>query len=119
MFAAWADLDYVMSVPGCAHSCHSASDDVDARSDISDGIAISSLSGPLIRGARALLGWSINDLAEASGVSVSTIKRMESDDRTTRMSRLEAVSRALRDGGVQMKIIDGIVWMSSCSRRLD
>ena len=99
-------------------SCTSSDEVVDARSHTADGFAISSLSGPLIRGARALLGWSIHDLAEVSGVSVSTIKRMESETGITRVSRLEAVSRAFQNGGVQMKTIDGVLWISSCRGRL-
>ena len=30
-----------------------------------------------IRGARGMLDWSMNDLAEAAGLSTSTIRRME------------------------------------------
>jgi len=33
-----------------------------------------------IRGARGLLGWSQTDLAEASGRSLPTIKRLENED---------------------------------------
>lgn len=37
------------------------------------------VSIPELRAARALLGWSQTDLAEKAGLSVPTIKRMESE----------------------------------------
>ena len=37
-------------------------------------------NGALVRSARALLGWSINDLAIKSGVSISSIRRLEAED---------------------------------------
>ena len=38
------------------------------------------LSGAQVRAARGILKWSVADLAEASDVSASTIKRLESVD---------------------------------------
>jgi len=55
-----------------------------------------------IRAARALLGWSGAQLAEAAGLSLQTIGRMESkigSQRSTAIN-LEAVQRALETGGV-------------------
>lgn len=46
-----------------------------------------------IRAARALLGWTQTDLAEASGVSHIAIKKIErgiSDPRVSTMAKLEA-----------------------------
>jgi len=60
------------------------------------------LTSEQIRGARALLNWSVRELAEASGISSSTIKRIEmhgSD--TVRKDSVEAARRALEDAGVQ------------------
>ena len=42
-------------------------------------IIVSSLSPQQIRMARASLNWSVADLSKMSEVSVSTIKRMETD----------------------------------------
>ena len=55
-----------------------------------------------IRAARALLGWSGAQLAEASGVSLQTIRRMESELGPGRSSaaNVDAVRRALEKGGV-------------------
>jgi len=60
------------------------------------------LTSEQLRGARALLNWSVRELAEASGISSSTIKRIEmygSD--TVRRNSVEAARRALEDAGVQ------------------
>ena len=56
-----------------------------------------------IRMARALLRWSIADLAEQSGVAVSTIKRAEAVDGeipTTRPNA-DAIQRALETAGAE------------------
>jgi transcriptional regulator with XRE-family HTH domain len=55
-----------------------------------------------IRAARALLDWSQQHLADESGVSLATIRRIESDrgpDRSTAPNR-DAIQRALEKGGV-------------------
>ncbi len=60
------------------------------------------LTSGQIRAARALLDWNQQKLAEESGVSLATIRRIESDrepDRTTSPNR-EAIQRALENGGV-------------------
>lgn len=55
-----------------------------------------------IRAARALLGWSGAQLAKAAGVSLQTIRRMESDLGPGRSSaaNVDAVQRALETAGV-------------------
>ncbi|MGI3899421.1 MAG: PAS domain-containing protein [Janthinobacterium lividum] len=76
-------------------------------------IAAPALNGSQIRGARGLLDWSLAQLASASGVSVSTIKRMEDGgEGTTRASKSDAVRRALESGGVSFRLIGGSTWMS-------
>ena len=71
------------------------------------------LIGAQIRGARGLLDWSLAQLASASGVSVSTIKRMEDGgEGTTRASKSDAVRLALESAGVQFRLIDGSTWMT-------
>jgi transcriptional regulator with XRE-family HTH domain len=54
-----------------------------------------------IRAARALLGWNGAQLAEAAGVSLQTIRRMESELGPGRSSaaNVEAVRRALEEAG--------------------
>lgn len=55
-----------------------------------------------IRAARALLGWSGADLAQAAGLSLQTIRRMESELGPGRSSaaNVDAVQRALETKGV-------------------
>jgi transcriptional regulator with XRE-family HTH domain len=60
------------------------------------------LTSGQIRAARALLDWSQLKLAEESGVSLATVRRIESDrgpDRSTGPN-LDAIQRALENGGV-------------------
>lgn len=59
------------------------------------------IKAPHIRAARALLNWSIEDLANKSKASVSSIRRVESCDTSSiRKPTLEAIKAALEDGGV-------------------
>ncbi|MDO8297170.1 MAG: helix-turn-helix transcriptional regulator [Caulobacter sp.] len=60
------------------------------------------LTSTQIRAARALLGWSQPALAKASGLSLPTIVRMESQLGPGRSSaaNVEAVRRALENAGV-------------------
>ncbi len=55
-----------------------------------------------LRAARGLIGWSQSALAEASGLALSTIKRMEGDRGPLRSSAQNVlkVQRALEDAGV-------------------
>jgi PAS domain S-box-containing protein len=77
------------------------------------GDEVPTLTGEQIRGARGLLDWSLAQLAAASGVSVSTIKRMEDgSEGSTRASKSEAVRRALQNGGVSFRTVDGSTWIS-------
>ena len=77
------------------------------------GDEVPTLTGAQIRGARGLLDWSLAQLAAASGVSVSTIKRMEDgSEGSTRASKSDAVRRALQKGGVSIRAVDGATWIS-------
>jgi hypothetical protein len=62
------------------------------------------LNGPLLRAARNLLGWTIPVLAEQSGVSASTIMRIEEATapviEVARRRTAERLTRALTNGGM-------------------
>lgn len=60
------------------------------------------LTAAQIRAARALLGWSQPTLAQASGLSLPTIVRMEGQQGPGRSAatNVDAVQRALQDAGV-------------------
>lgn len=64
-----------------------------------------------IRAARALLGWNGAQLAEAAGVSLQTIRRMESELGPGRSSaaNVDAVRRALETAGVQFLEPDDVL----------
>jgi transcriptional regulator with XRE-family HTH domain len=66
-----------------------------------------SLTSAQIRAARALLRWSAEDLARASTLGVTTIRRAELTEDQTSMTAANdlAVRRALEAAGVQF--IDG------------
>lgn len=56
-----------------------------------------------VKAARALLRWSQQDLAAASGVSLPTIKRLEAETGTLggRAATGEAIRQALEEAGVE------------------
>jgi transcriptional regulator with XRE-family HTH domain len=59
-------------------------------------------TGAQVRMARAFLKWSLADLAENSGVGISTIQRIEGDDGfpAARGGNIEAVYKTLVAAGV-------------------
>jgi transcriptional regulator with XRE-family HTH domain len=61
------------------------------------------LTSELIRAARALLRWEQRQLAEASSVSLPTVKRLEAKRGllSAHGSTLAALTRALEVGGVE------------------
>ena len=54
-----------------------------------------------IRAARGLLDWSQSQLAEAAGVSLSTVKDFEAGRRQPVPNNLAAIRAALEDSGVE------------------
>ncbi len=63
-------------------------------------------SGPELRAARALLGWSMQDMAAAAEISVSTVKRLEDGEISIRASNMARVVQALQAGGVLFLMAD-------------
>jgi predicted transcriptional regulator len=61
------------------------------------------LTSEQVRAARMLLRWEQKDLAEASGVSLPSIKRLETQPGklSAQHRTIEAIVRALGKGGVQ------------------
>ena len=64
-------------------------------------VAIMMITAHQVRAARALLGWSQQELADRAIVSVNAVMRLERGAVDTRMSTLSAVERALARGGVE------------------
>ena len=62
------------------------------------------ISAEQIRAARAMLRWDQTKLAEAAGISVETIKRLEARTgilRTGRIATLEAIETAFAKAGIE------------------
>jgi PAS domain S-box-containing protein len=61
------------------------------------------LTGAQARAARAILNWTVKDVAEAAGVSISTIRRLEENDgrSSLRSEIVKAVKTALERAGVE------------------
>lgn len=60
------------------------------------------MTGNQFKAARSLLGWSQNQLAEAAGLSVPTIKRAEgSAALSASENAVDAIRSALEDAGVE------------------
>lgn len=62
------------------------------------------ITGAQVRAAKALIGWSGNDLAEKAGVGLSTIRRIEGCDgllEAASIKTLQAIQKALELGGVE------------------
>ena len=61
------------------------------------------LSSELIRAGRALLRWEQRDLADASAVSLPTVKRLESQPgiMSAHMSTVTALRKALEAAGIE------------------
>jgi hypothetical protein len=68
---------------------------------LTTSIEAGEITGNLIRAARVLIDWSVENLAEASGVSIATISRLERGNYGKgRNSSHDAVMRALERGGI-------------------
>lgn len=61
-----------------------------------------------IRAARALLGWSQQELADRAVVSTNTLRQIELGQVDPRTSTLTAVQRALEKGGVEFLPGEGV-----------
>lgn len=67
-------------------------------------MVINMITSSQMRAARALLGWDQRQLAEAAGLSLPTIQRMEASDGQVRgnVDSLMKVVVALERGGVEL-----------------
>ena len=59
-----------------------------------------------IRAARALLGWSQQQLADKAIVSVNALARLERGEVDPRLSTLAAVQKALTEAGIEFQTAD-------------
>ncbi len=59
------------------------------------------IDGRQIRAARAMLGWSRDDLLKAAGISMSALLRLERSLADSRGSTINKVASALRQAGIE------------------
>ena len=61
------------------------------------------ISGSQIRGARAILGWSIEELAKHAAVGTATIARIEHSGQSVlgRFRTLQKIQRAFVESGIR------------------
>ena len=59
------------------------------------------IDGRQVRAARAMLGWSREELLDASGISMSALLRMEGNMADSRSSTLNKVVKALTLAGIE------------------
>ncbi|WP_269153903.1 PAS domain-containing protein [Methylobacterium currus] len=65
------------------------------------------VQGAHLRAARGLLGWSMTDLAEASSLSLSTIRRLEEGNEGPAARSRHAAVEALRRAGIGFVLVAG------------
>lgn len=64
------------------------------------------ISSRQIRAARALLGWSQQELADRAIISLNAVVRIETDKVDPRASTLNAIENALKKAGIEFLGID-------------
>ena len=77
-----------------------------------------SLEAGHIRAARALLDWSMADLSGASGVSLSTIRRLEGCIASVSVANRNQVIGALRSAGIVFSLMGGATIAVSKGRQI-
>ncbi|WP_162561323.1 PAS domain-containing protein [Methylobacterium terrae] len=65
------------------------------------------VEGCHLRAARGLLDWTLNDLARASGLSLSTVRRLEEESEGPASRSRPHVLAALREAGIVFTLVDG------------
>lgn len=72
---------------------------------------VAGFSGAVMTAARALLGWSLNDMAKRSGVSISTIRRIEESTAiTAKKPILTKLIGVLHEAGIEFRQEDADGW---------
>ena len=66
------------------------------------------ISGRQIRGARGLLGWSMEDLAEKAGISRITIRQIEAEDVNPQERTLTSLLTAFDKEGIEFQDNEGV-----------
>lgn len=67
-----------------------------------------SITTAQIRGARGILNWSQQDLAQRTGISATSIGSIENGQTTPRASTLETIKNTLERNGIEFLGLDGV-----------
>ncbi|PZO86659.1 MAG: XRE family transcriptional regulator [Micavibrio aeruginosavorus] len=67
-----------------------------------------SITTAQIRGARGILNWSQQDLAQRTGISATSIGSIENGQTTPRASTLETIRHTLERNGIEFLGMDGV-----------
>ena len=67
-----------------------------------------SITTAQIRGARGILNWSQQDLAQRTGISATSIGAIENGQTTPRESTLSTIRKTLENGGIEFIGLEGI-----------
>ncbi len=67
-----------------------------------------SITTAQIRGARGILSWSQQDLAQRTGISATSIGSIENNQTTPRASTLEIIRNTLERNGIEFLGLDGV-----------
>ncbi len=70
------------------------------------GMVIAMITARQIRAARAILGWSQQQLADKAIVSLNAVTRLERGEVDPRLSTITAVQKALIKAGVEFILAD-------------
>ena len=82
-----------------------------------DPTAVVAIHPAALRAARAMLGWSAEDLAQEAGLSRSTVRRMESDGakQSTQRSTMQRLMRTLSNARLDLLsengTVNGVRWL--------
>ncbi len=68
---------------------------------------VQGIEGSHLRAARALLGWSMQDLAQAGGLSFATVRRLEESEGRRRAHSHDRAVAALERAGIGFQIVEG------------
>lgn len=75
-----------------------------------------SITTAQIRGARGILNWSQQDLAQRTGISATSIGSIENGQTTPRASTLETIRNTLERNGIEFLGLDGVRQQSNSIR---
>lgn len=67
-----------------------------------------SITTAQIRGARGILNWSQQDLAQRTGISATSIGSIENGQTTPRESTIQTIRKTLENGGIEFIGMEGV-----------